>query len=77
MMDSDGLWDDENPPVNEASLRRRVRAGLRDIVMPGDQRTDEELIADVFDHLQLTREERMIAGTYVYNWLSSDLRVRV
>ncbi len=77
LMESDSLWEDATPAVNESSLRSRVRAGLQAIQMPDDQRSDQQLIADLFDHLQLNDEERMIAGTYVYGALASEARARV
>ena len=45
--------------------------------MPDDQRSDQELIADLFDHLQLDEAERMIAGAYVYGQRTAEERARV
>jgi hypothetical protein len=76
LLETESLWDDE-PSVDRISLRRRVREGLLAIQMPDDQRSDQQLIADLFDHLQLNEEERMIAGGYVYGQLTTEQRARV
>jgi hypothetical protein len=76
VLETDSLWDDE-PSVDQISLRRRVREGLLAIQMPDDQRTDQQLIADLFDHLQLNEQERMIAGGYVYGQRTAEERARV